>query len=100
MSEIRTPQFPYHTEPRTWLVATGASSIGLGLTRHLLEHGDNVILGAPPTLLEDIASGDVDRPDGERLRRFLQEELEEHEEWKKRCRPAILDFRCGSILLE
>ncbi|MCJ1249878.1 hypothetical protein MMC30_007104 [Trapelia coarctata] len=41
-----SPQFPTHSHPRTWLLTSAASPIGVALARAVLAHGDNVILGA------------------------------------------------------
>ena len=44
----RAPIFPPspNQAPRTWLITSAAAPVGLALTRLLLGHGDNVVLGA------------------------------------------------------
>ena len=41
--------FPPHTAPRTWLITSAPSPVGISVARAALEHGDNVVLGVPPT---------------------------------------------------
>ena len=43
--------FPLHSTPRTWLITSGTSPIGIAVARAALTHGDNVVLGVPPSLL-------------------------------------------------
>lgn len=36
--------FPPHNAPRVWLIHPGHTSLVTSLSRHLLEHGDHVVL--------------------------------------------------------
>lgn len=88
-STIPTPQFPAHSEPRVWFLTSGASSIGIVLSRQLLAHGDYVALG---TQLGRTASGGDYR--AAEFNTFWAEEVLVKEGWKDRARVIGLDGRC------
>ena len=90
MTPSRAPQFPDSSDPRTWLLTSAASPLGLTLARALLAHGDNVVLGALPSDL-DIYSEDHRTRE---FHTFVREEVE-REGWKERCIVTELDGRCG-----
>ena len=97
MTPPRPLQFPAGNTPRTWLITAGASPIGLKLTRALLTHGDNVVLGAKP---EDLIYGKhatrsaADRR-AEDFGRFISEEVERMGAGvRERVRVVGLDGRC------
>lgn len=58
----KTPQFPPHNAPRVWLLTNGASPISTNLARHLLAHGDYIVLCVPPKELQqdEQRSGEFD----------------------------------------
>jgi hypothetical protein len=116
--------FPPGPTPRTWLITAGASPIGVRLARGLLEHGDNVVLGALVTDLARIPSGflsaaqagksdpaaepaappgtgqfvEDDERDDERpeiFARFVVNEVAERG-WRARTKVVGLDARCES----
>ena len=51
--------FPPSSAPRTWLITSATSAIGLRVAKHALAHGDNVIGGfRNPALVEGIDGWD------------------------------------------
>ena len=91
MASPNPPQFPNHTHPRTWLLTSAASPLGIALARAVLAHGDSVVLG--------VGSSDVEKEHGktreraEDFGRFVREEIAA-EGWRDRCRVVGLDGRC------
>ncbi|KAL6719710.1 hypothetical protein ACLMJK_001631 [Lecanora helva] len=86
----KPPQFPTHTHPRVWLITNSTTPIGLSTARHVLAHGDSVVLG--------FGEGDVGGKDGRREGRgdeFWEfwDEVRGREEWRGRCRRVGLDGR-------
>ncbi|MCJ1259924.1 hypothetical protein MMC24_007763 [Lignoscripta atroalba] len=83
MASPNPPQFPNHTHPRTWLLTSAASPLGIALARAVLAHGDSVVLG--------VGSSDVEKEHGktreraEDFGRFVREEIAA-EGWRDRCR--------------
>ena len=111
------PTFPSSNGPRTWLITAAASPIGLRVARALLDHGDNVVLGAlasdltriplgfftshskddkpsdlDPDSLMDIDDG-TDRADV--FAQFVINEIPK-QGWRDRSKVARLDARCES----
>ncbi|KAL8916979.1 MAG: hypothetical protein Q9208_008234 [Pyrenodesmia sp. 3 TL-2023] len=87
-SIVPPPQFPTHPEPRVWLLSSGASPIGIALSRRLLTHGDSVVFGRAPKELSDANSyRAVD------FTTFWEEEVLVKEGWKDRARVISLDGR-------
>jgi NAD(P)-dependent dehydrogenase (short-subunit alcohol dehydrogenase family) len=80
--------FPSHAEPRTWLISSGDTPIGLALARNILSHGDRVVAGlVQANLLRD-----------ENRRHLFQAFMAEVENsdggaWKPRFRAVMLDIR-------
>ncbi|KAL8656204.1 MAG: hypothetical protein Q9226_002746 [Calogaya cf. arnoldii] len=50
-------KFPSHSDPRVWLLSSGASPIGIALSRQLLAHGDLIAFGAQPGDTSDTPTG-------------------------------------------
>lgn len=93
LSILPTPQFPTHYEPRVWLLSSGASPIGIALSRQLLAHGDSVVFGRAPKELSDANSyRAVD------FATFWEEEVLVKEGWKDRAKMIGLDGRCEVTL--
>lgn len=47
------PQFPTHNSPRCWFITDALNPLAIRLIRLLLEHGDHIAAGLPPSGLED-----------------------------------------------
>lgn len=86
---IPSCRFPAHSDPRVWLLSSGASPIGIALSRQLLAHGDFVVLGV--TLSESM--GSLVRRSAD-FAAFWTGEVLLKEEWKTRARVVALDARC------
>jgi NAD(P)-dependent dehydrogenase (short-subunit alcohol dehydrogenase family) len=84
----RPPPFPSANTPRTWLITSAASPIGLTLSRALLAHGDKLILGVK-TADRDIREGTARAQD---LAQFI-EEARTHG-WSEKFKIVELDARC------
>lgn len=112
------PQFPAHSYPRTWLLTSAASPIGIALARALLSHGESVVLGVAGDDLEHcswtsagkgIVHGNYKGANGlgargaepptERAEEFgnFLSEVREEEGWEERVRVVGLDGRCESL---
>ncbi|CAL8584046.1 hypothetical protein XPA_009654 [Xanthoria parietina] len=85
---IPSCKFPAHSDPRVWLLSSGASPIGIALSRQLLAHGDFVVLGV--TLSESM--GSLARRSAD-FAAFWTGEVLVKEEWKTRARVVGLDAR-------
>lgn len=101
-----TPTFPPSSSPRTWLITAAASPIGLRLSRALLAHGDNVVLGALRSDLAFLAADRSYKEEGgeagegaraEQFGRFVGSEARDMG-WVERLRVVTLDGRCESLL--
>lgn len=98
--------FPGHAQPRTWLLTSGASPLGIALARALLTHGDCVVLCATPVELDGLAKGRAGRASFdvgvrvEEFARFVREEVDGAEGWRERCRVVGLDGRCEPPLVQ
>ncbi|KAL8919773.1 MAG: hypothetical protein Q9172_004827 [Xanthocarpia lactea] len=86
-------KFPSHSEPRVWLLSSGASPIGIALSRQLLAHGDLVVFGARPSDTSDTLAGP-----GADFTMFWTKEVLVTEGWKNRARVVALDGRCEGNL--
>lgn len=94
------PQFPIHSQPRSWLLTAGASPIGIALARAVLDHGDFVALGVLPSdIATDYGWGTADER-AEQFGRFLKEEVGTQPAWKARCKLVHLDTRCEALVRE
>ena len=82
-------KFPSHSESRVWLLSSGASPIGIALSRQLLAHGDLVAFGARPSDTSDTLAG----PAAD-FTTFWTKEVLVTEGWKNRARVVTLDGRC------
>ena len=86
-------QFPPHNQPRTWLITSGASPIGLSTARAVLAHGDSVLLGVEPADLEKEHGNSRQR--AKEFGIFLREEVAKDKGgWKEKCKIVALDARC------
>lgn len=86
-------RFPSHTEPRVWLLTSGASPIAIALSRQLLAHGDLVVFGTKPSDTSDnVSTRSVE------FNTFWAEEILVKEGWKNRARVVGLDGRCEVVL--
>lgn len=94
MTTPQPPQFPAHTQPRTWLLTSGASPIAIALARALLAHGDAVVLGVLPEDREETYHNGEPNYRAEDFGNFMRDEVEGQEQWNKRCRTVELDGRC------
>ncbi|KAL8817415.1 MAG: hypothetical protein Q9223_003748 [Gallowayella weberi] len=81
-------KFPTSSKPRVWLLSSGASPIGIALSRQLLAHGDIVVFG---TQFND-TSDNVD-PRSADFAAFWTEEVLVRDGWKNRARAVGLDGR-------
>ncbi|MCJ1401382.1 hypothetical protein MMC11_004594 [Xylographa trunciseda] len=110
-------QFPSHAHPRTWLLTSAASALGIAAARAVLAHGDDAILCVEPEELgllirargvvngsKPLFSGSNGLGAGQEAERaetfvrFVKEEVDADEEWRERCRVVGLDGRCESLL--
>ena len=107
MAPRPAPLFPPSNAPRTWLITAAASPIGLRLSRSLLDHGDNIVLGLSSA--EHAVYLDLQRNDAlgwedslpQRVvafARFINEDAGRKAR-KDRTDVVVLDGRCGSVLL-
>lgn len=93
-STVPRPRFPTHPEPRVWFLSSGASPIGIALSRQLLAHGDSVVFGTK--------SKEVLDPNNLRcidFTTFWEEEVLVKDGWKGRAKVISLDGRCEVTLL-
>ncbi|KAF1990176.1 NAD(P)-binding protein [Aulographum hederae CBS 113979] len=67
----KPPQFPSHNGPRVWFITNGASPVGIGVARQVLEHGDFVVAGVLPEELDKTNGNDHGR--AEDFKAFLDE---------------------------
>jgi len=105
-------QFPSHPHPRTWLLTSAASALGIATARAVLAHGDDTVLCVEPEELSLLirargvvngskalfsGSNGLDAgPEAERAEAFVQfvkDEVDTDEEWRERCRVVGLDGR-------
>ena len=84
----RPPPFPSANTPRTWLITSAASPIGLTLSRALLAHGDKLLLGVLPSELDP----ENESPRAEDLAQFVKEANEQG--WTEKFKIVGLDARC------
>ncbi|KAL8691177.1 MAG: hypothetical protein Q9224_004233 [Gallowayella concinna] len=82
-------KFPTNSEPKVWLLSSGASPIGIALSRQLLAHGDFVVFGTQSNDTSDNAS-----PRSADFAAFWIGEVLVREGWKDRARAVGLDRRC------
>ena len=101
MTTNNPPHFPPSVSPQTWLLSSGACPLGIRLARALLAHGDSVVLGVKPSLLEtsQASASRLETPlkRAEDLGRFVSDEVEKDEGWKARCRVVGLDCRWENL---
>ena len=90
MTPIASSVFPVHNSPRTWLITSAASPVGMALARAVLSHGDSTLLGVEPPDIEKTYG--TQRPRAEDFTRFLKEEIG-LKGWKTRCVVVGLDAR-------
>ncbi|KAL8848324.1 MAG: hypothetical protein Q9221_006627 [Calogaya cf. arnoldii] len=81
-------KFPSHSDPRIWLLTSGASPFGIALSRQLLAHGDFIAFGAQPGDTSDTSTGRAAD-----FTTFWTEEVLVKEGWKDRARVVGLDAR-------
>ncbi|KAL8677351.1 MAG: hypothetical protein Q9186_006205 [Xanthomendoza sp. 1 TL-2023] len=77
-------KFPPNSEPKVWLLSSGASPIGIALSRQLLAHGDFVVFGTQSNDTSDNAS-----PRSADFAAFWIGEVLVREGWKDRARARI-----------
>ena len=89
------PHFPPSPHPRTWLITSATSPIGISIARAALSHGDSVVAGIGYGELEPDANDGQGggRERGEEFREFVTEEVV-REGWAERIREVGLDGRC------
>lgn len=83
------PHFPPSPHPRTWLLTSATSPIGISIARAALAHGDSVVAGIGYGELEGDDAGER----GEEFREFVTDECA-REGWGERIREVGLDGRC------
>ncbi|KAL8749913.1 MAG: hypothetical protein Q9199_007398 [Rusavskia elegans] len=81
-------KFPSHSDPRVWLLSSGASPTGIALSRQLLAHGDFIVFGVIPSDTSDSFAGRAAD-----FTAFWTGEVRVKEEWKTRARIVGLDTR-------
>ena len=87
-NQQRPPPFPSANTPRTWLITSAASPIGLTLSRALLAHGDKLVMGALPEDLDRRSQS----PQAEELAQFVEEARGQG--WGEKFKVVELDARC------
>ncbi|KAI4244945.1 MAG: hypothetical protein LQ352_006681 [Teloschistes flavicans] len=81
-------KFPTHSEPRVWLLTSGASPVSIYLCRQLLAHGDSVVLCVRPSdVTVSISARAVD------FLAFWDEEVLVKHGWRSRARMVEMDAR-------
>lgn len=100
-SANKPPSFPPSSSPRTWLITSTTTPIGIAIARQALQHGDNVVASVHDS---DLLSGNTGKQDkhGRDVTEFLEfwREVNDNEGWRERCRGAGVDARCeGPFLL-
>ncbi|KAL9591503.1 MAG: hypothetical protein Q9179_007658 [Wetmoreana sp. 5 TL-2023] len=79
-------KFPAHSGSRVWFLTSGASPIGIALSRQLLAHGDSVVFGVKPS---DMPGKNSNRAGD--LTAFWNDQVLVNEGWKSRARVVGLD---------
>ncbi|KAI4199838.1 MAG: hypothetical protein LQ350_004369 [Teloschistes chrysophthalmus] len=81
-------KFPAHSEPRVWLLTSGASPVSINLCRQLLAHGDFVVLCVKPS--EATGDNSVRAVD---FSAFWDEEVLVKHGWRSRARIVEMEAR-------
>jgi hypothetical protein len=83
---LPTPQFPTHNSPRTWLITSGDSPVGISLAKQALHHGDYVVSGIIQSEFES------DQGRAQDYKYFLAQ-VGSSPGWKDRLKIVALDIR-------